>query len=78
MLVLSQGTYLKEIPNVEQANEDIVWPILTTTFPESANSTEFAIDSICSESALCICLRVFVYMCVYLESGIGQVVATEV
>ena len=56
MLVLSQGTYLKEIPKVEQANEDIVWPILTKTFPESANSTEFAIDSICSDYALCICV----------------------
>ena len=70
MLVLSQGTYLKEIPKVEQANEDIVWPIPTKTFPESANSTEFAVGGICSESALC--------MCVYLERDTGQIVATEV
>ena len=58
------------IAKAAEANDDIVWPILTKTFPESANSTEFAIGSICSEYALCIC--------VYLERDIGQVVATEV
>ena len=59
MLVLSLGTCLKEITKVEEANDDIVWLILTKTFPESANSTEFVIGSICSESALCICVCIW-------------------
>ena len=33
------GTYLKEITKVQEANDDIVWPILTKMFPESANET---------------------------------------
>ena len=47
------------IAKAVEANDDIVWPILTKTFPESANSTEFASDSICSESALCICVCIW-------------------
>ena len=47
------------IAKAVEANDDILWLILTKTFPESANSTEFASGSICSESALCICVCIW-------------------